>query len=126
MFFLMIRRPPRATRTDTLFPYTTLFRSREWGGDAGRRIDVQILAGDAFVDNEDDIPAERSAGLQKANGLALANVPCRVLISGQRQVSDRREARRLSARTVPDAKAQQPPQDASRQPRRPGVRQSVV
>src|SRR3546814_8242399 len=27
MFYLMIRRPPRATRTDTLFPYTTLFRS---------------------------------------------------------------------------------------------------
>src|SRR3546814_16518149 len=26
-FFLMIRRPPRSTRTDTLFPYTTLFRS---------------------------------------------------------------------------------------------------
>src|SRR3546814_10912869 len=26
--FLMIRRPPRSTRTDTLFPYTTLFRSR--------------------------------------------------------------------------------------------------
>src|SRR3546814_18773482 len=31
-FFLMIRRPPRSTRTDTLFPYTTLFRSA-----AGRR-----------------------------------------------------------------------------------------
>src|SRR3546814_13454642 len=30
-FFLMIRRPPRSTRTDTLFPYTTLFRSA--GGD---------------------------------------------------------------------------------------------
>src|SRR3546814_12771648 len=27
MFFLMILRPPRSTRTDTLFPYTTLFRS---------------------------------------------------------------------------------------------------
>src|SRR3546814_12683604 len=26
-FFLIIRRPPRSTRTDTLFPYTTLFRS---------------------------------------------------------------------------------------------------
>src|SRR3546814_6492450 len=26
-FFLMIRRPPRSTRTDPLFPYTTLFRS---------------------------------------------------------------------------------------------------
>src|SRR3546814_6614741 len=27
VFFLRIRRPPRSTRTDTLFPYTTLFRS---------------------------------------------------------------------------------------------------
>src|SRR3546814_7340021 len=27
VFYLMIRRPPRSTRTDTLFPYTTLFRS---------------------------------------------------------------------------------------------------
>src|SRR3546814_11928849 len=31
-FFLMIRRPPRSTRTDTLFPYTTLFRSLELAG----------------------------------------------------------------------------------------------
>src|SRR3546814_13809415 len=29
VFFLMIRRPPRSTLTDTLFPYTTLFRSSE-------------------------------------------------------------------------------------------------
>src|SRR3546814_11293745 len=29
-FFLMIRRPPRSTRTDTLFPYTTRFRSSLW------------------------------------------------------------------------------------------------
>src|SRR3546814_13491260 len=37
----MRRRPPRSTRTDTLFPYTTLFRSPEWSaeralGDASR------------------------------------------------------------------------------------------
>src|SRR3546814_15189482 len=31
VFFLMIRRPPRSTRTDTLFPYTTLFRSESAG-----------------------------------------------------------------------------------------------
>src|SRR3546814_19459510 len=31
ILLLMIRRPPRSTRTDTLFPYTTLFRSR-WSG----------------------------------------------------------------------------------------------
>src|SRR3546814_13180513 len=38
VFFLMIRRPPRSTRTDTLFPYTTLFRSgcRRAAGSAWR------------------------------------------------------------------------------------------
>src|SRR3546814_8335638 len=34
VFFLMIRRPPRSTRTDTLFPYTTLFRSSGRGSAA--------------------------------------------------------------------------------------------
>src|SRR3546814_11170679 len=38
IFFLMIRRPPRSTRTDTLFPYTTLFRSPVSG--IGRKDDV--------------------------------------------------------------------------------------
>src|SRR3546814_10337639 len=33
-FFLMIRRPPRSTRTDTIFPYTTLFRSLDCEIDA--------------------------------------------------------------------------------------------
>src|SRR3546814_8839788 len=37
IFFLMIRRPPRSTRTDTLFPYTTLFRS------LGEQISKQLL-----------------------------------------------------------------------------------
>src|SRR3546814_998985 len=39
-FFLMIRRPPRSTRTDTLFPYTTLFRS---AGQAVRSRCVQTI-----------------------------------------------------------------------------------
>src|SRR3546814_12846796 len=38
----MIRRPPRSTRTDTLFPYTTLFRSRYEGAEY-RRLTVPIL-----------------------------------------------------------------------------------
>src|SRR3546814_4545820 len=41
-FLLMIRRPPRATRTDTLFPYTTLFRSRF--DDVAGGVDI-LLAG---------------------------------------------------------------------------------
>src|SRR3546814_16553424 len=49
-FFLMIRRPPRSTRTDTLFPYTTLFRSllrrvRDYAEvKANGRIDTQVAA----------------------------------------------------------------------------------
>src|SRR3546814_11792821 len=35
----MIRRPPRSTRTDTLFPYTTLFRSRASGQEASVLLD---------------------------------------------------------------------------------------
>src|SRR3546814_16584692 len=37
VFFLMIRRPPRSTRTDTLFPYTTLFRSHSVGVPTAKR-----------------------------------------------------------------------------------------
>src|SRR3546814_2879791 len=39
VFFLMIRRPPRSTRPDTLFPYTTLFRS--FAESLGRQAIVQ-------------------------------------------------------------------------------------
>src|SRR3546814_11594078 len=48
-FFLMIRRPPRSTRPDTLFPYTTLFRSpgrRRRGFRAYRPCDRRRPAGD--------------------------------------------------------------------------------
>src|SRR3546814_9133679 len=57
LFFLMIRRPPRSTRTDTLFPYTTRFRSvlgstadcaeqLLQGADAGR---VDYVTGDLLA-----------------------------------------------------------------------------
>src|SRR3546814_3230851 len=41
----MIRRPPRSTRTDTLFPYTTLFRSGRTGGAAEIPLDRGDRAG---------------------------------------------------------------------------------
>src|SRR3546814_6047238 len=40
----MIRRPPRSTRTDTLFPYTTLFRSARLGEDAEVEVQLRQLA----------------------------------------------------------------------------------
>src|SRR3546814_14205920 len=60
VFFLMIRRPPRSTRTDTLFPYTTLFRSAfgnalDPGPDSGHVL-FQILGDEKFFQ-----PANRIA-----------------------------------------------------------------
>src|SRR3546814_13690025 len=41
-FFLMLRRPPRSTRTDTLFPYTTLFRSHAADGIADQQRQEEV------------------------------------------------------------------------------------
>src|SRR3546814_20538812 len=54
-FFLMIRRPPRSTRTDTLFPYTTLFRSHRGFG----RVDIGVADHELLEDVVLDRPVER-------------------------------------------------------------------
>src|SRR3546814_14966618 len=49
-FFLMIRRPPISTRTDTLFPYTTLFRSRHPDDvPMAEVLDVEVFDGKLYV-----------------------------------------------------------------------------
>src|SRR3546814_17373315 len=48
-FFLMIRRPPRSTRTDTLFPYTTLFRSLRYDRRWRDRDPTEAFDGAPFV-----------------------------------------------------------------------------
>src|SRR3546814_9732736 len=45
IFFLRLRRPPRSTRTDTLFPYTTLFRSHPGGVCSHRGTQPRAAAG---------------------------------------------------------------------------------
>src|SRR3546814_5074975 len=45
VFFLMIRRPPRSTRTDTLFPYTTLFRSIDRDHVQREHLAARLVAG---------------------------------------------------------------------------------
>src|SRR3546814_19057975 len=60
-FFLMIRRPPRSTRTDTLFPYTTLFRS----------VVVPMLGGQVRFDDIVLQPPAGDEGLRIRFGLAL-------------------------------------------------------
>src|SRR3546814_10308926 len=62
----MIRRPPRSTRTDTLFPYTTLFRSVVlWN--AAKRAGFQLRA--SFPHTQYGLAFTRKATLQKGRSL---------------------------------------------------------
>src|SRR3546814_5379606 len=66
----MIRRPPRSTRTDTLFPYTTLFRSnsqRSRSADHGGDIGVDFGVDRNSVQNDLDFVVE-AFGKQGAQG----------------------------------------------------------
>src|SRR3546814_17776877 len=67
VFFLIVRRPPRSTRTDTLFPYTTLFRSQRADRAAGIFDDMTGAArrADGAGDVEDDV-LRRHAGADVA------------------------------------------------------------
>src|SRR6056297_472914 len=65
-FFLMIRRPPRSTRTDTLFPYTTLCRSRPRRGAPHR-----VLLGQGGVGRHRRTRPPRSAGGDRAHRAAV-------------------------------------------------------
>src|SRR3546814_3225308 len=58
-FCLMIRRPPRSTRTDTLFPYTTLFRSQ--GGAIGEAATRPSHEG-SFANPHTSLPPRRRPG----------------------------------------------------------------
>src|SRR3546814_3564300 len=65
----MIRRPPRSTRSDTLFPYTTLFRSRSWNGDdgvTGHRCVTGVMNGNPMPGSSDKrVVLDRDAGIRQ-------------------------------------------------------------
>src|SRR3546814_4217940 len=62
----MIRRPPRSTRTDTLFPYTTLFRSNGFSGkpdgEGGARLQARVLSRKAAGGHIRRVEAEKQLG----------------------------------------------------------------
>src|SRR3546814_14033595 len=65
----MIRRPPRSTRTDTLFPYTTLFRSPVDGVDHDRQFRIRQL-GEEFRLSRDGLLADEDGPRGYAGNLA--------------------------------------------------------
>src|SRR3546814_4502181 len=65
--FLRLRQPPRSTRTDTLLPYTTRFRSDGAGREKEKHYKIHMLAGIFFMSGPArsgrcDSPAEQGAG----------------------------------------------------------------
>src|SRR3546814_6077881 len=58
----MIRRPPRSTRTDTLFPYTTLFRSLGFGADVSFLLGFDLIADEIRARFEIALDILRRAG----------------------------------------------------------------
>src|SRR3546814_4078431 len=67
----MIRRPPRSTRTDTLFPYTTLFRSIKLYGDD---LDKMSLAANVMVKVLQGIPGAGSVNADQVVGAPMLDV----------------------------------------------------
>src|SRR3546814_13293267 len=94
LLFLIIRRPPRSTRTDTLFPYTTPFRSR--------LVRARRAAGSAAADLAADHRRLRSAGAARRAGDVhpAAPVPRR---RGRVPRRGRRAHRALAVSAVPAA-----------------------
>src|SRR3546814_16907423 len=60
----MIRRPPRSTRTDTLFPYTTLFRSRPAAAEADKLLNDQARQARCTASQPRDCPTGMPDGRQ--------------------------------------------------------------
>src|SRR3546814_10998981 len=113
----MIRRPPRSTRTDTLFPYTTLFRSDRGPdtdlGVGGKQSDEdsgdahqdeaehqQLLAADAVAEMAEHDPADRARDeAQRIGGEGEQGADQRLELGKEQLVEDqRRENGRSSGR----------------------------
>src|SRR3546814_4541468 len=97
VFFLMIRRPPRSTRTDTLFPYTTLFRS----DDPLRRNAALPRVEQAAEERRVDRRLERRVG-QHDEGIAASQFHDRFLEIAARAFGDRRARALASGNGDPD------------------------
>src|SRR3546814_18228859 len=78
----MIRRPPRSTRTDTLFPYTTLFRSLS-SAHANLKGDCQSCHVEPFVAVTDKACVGCHTGEHKAMSMAHANAPAAMLLAAR-------------------------------------------
>src|SRR3546814_12820697 len=107
----MIRRPPRSTRTDTLFPYTTLFRSV-----AAHLVEALSLGAPDRPRAGKALPAPDRAGRQARGGIRARPVHRRPPLRGTRLLL------RRTHRWPPSGSPAAGPEELARRPlRRPGA-----
>src|SRR3546814_13102657 len=97
-FFLMIRRPPRSTRTDTLFPYTTLFRStRRQQSERQQDSELRLHRQDAEEDAGNDWlgPEQTQAADQQCAGQEAVLTAGKVGNGGGREQQRQHQNRRI-------------------------------
>src|SRR3546814_8394493 len=120
-FFLMIRRPPGSTRTDTLFPYTTLFRSLS----AQQQQRAMPALGPETTAAFDRLQAEGGEGLIQcigSFGQRLRTVRHALEQVGIKRYTLRPVLLQHAKYEYHDAQAQQPRIDATDQPDRKSTR----
>src|SRR3546814_7235590 len=93
----MIRRPPRSTRTDTLFPYTTLFRSRGPRGGGRRRPGRSVRA---IVGAREIQAAEKEGGRSARSEKSLPAHVCRSPLRSRKLTAPGRMATRCKIRPL--------------------------
>src|SRR3546814_2458802 len=109
----MIRRQPTSTRTDTLFPYTTLFRSQErqavWQlvsaeHDADVLLEIDDWARESLIESMDHQDLVAAAGTMDADEIAdlVADLPADVVAEVQRGLTDEERAQLIEAMGYPE------------------------
>src|SRR3546814_20465147 len=95
----MIRRPPRSTRTDTLFPYTTLFRAVPGDLHCAQNRQIDMPA----ADHRETIGGAEKAGRRKSSNRLLSGVDqirIYLIVIGEGPDAERSEERRVGKECV--------------------------
>src|SRR3546814_5470851 len=94
----MIRRPPRSTRTDTLFPYTTLFRSGFYEAQGNRRLGYHAILWPSVIKAINRARSRNIEGNLVGDGRRLGGI---LVVNNSEVVFEHKEE---VSRNVPDAK----------------------
>src|SRR3546814_15353020 len=98
----MIRRPPRSTRTDTLFPYTTLFRSDDRAASVRQHVRQRLLGGDEAAEHGGSHRRQEYLGIE---GKEVGIAPGGIKVDVHRVVEQHIDAAEFARKSVVSGKS---------------------